>query len=289
MHKPVVPEQTLKGLSLLKETPHTQIKAAFFDVDGTLVRRDHSISQTSKDAIKKLLENGVSVGLASGRPLFSITSLIEELALTGPHLLFSGALLIGKTPESKTISHPLPESLLTELIAEQESYVELYTADNIYIKKEHVYADLHHPYLGKKPLVADLRAIANTTPILKAEIMGKTSEVLTSSLYQRLLTREDVTTGNAHGAAHPEFIFTNITSREACRYSGFKTLTEQLGITAHEVISFGDGGSDLPFLTSARLGVAMGNSSEEVKKKVEIVTKGVEEDGVSYAIELLYS
>ena len=54
------------------------IKAAFFDVDGTLVNfKDRKISDSSKKAIKELRENGIKVFVASGRALFQIEDLVD--------------------------------------------------------------------------------------------------------------------------------------------------------------------------------------------------------------------
>ena len=40
-------------------------------------------------------------------------------------------------------------------------------------------------------------------------------------------------------------------------------------------------------MTDAGVGVAMGNSASQVKKKVDFVTKSVEEEGVWYALQQL--
>ena len=52
------------------------IKAAFFDIDGTLVSfKSHRISDLSKKAIAELRRKGIKVFVASGRALFQINDL----------------------------------------------------------------------------------------------------------------------------------------------------------------------------------------------------------------------
>ena len=45
-------------------------KLFFFDIDGTLVNDRKSVLKSTKDAIKIVKEQGVLVGVATGRDLF---------------------------------------------------------------------------------------------------------------------------------------------------------------------------------------------------------------------------
>ena len=47
-----------------------EVKAVFFDIDGTLVNDRKSVLKSTKDAIKIVKEQGVLVGVATGRDLF---------------------------------------------------------------------------------------------------------------------------------------------------------------------------------------------------------------------------
>ncbi|MFQ9411789.1 MAG: HAD family hydrolase [Evtepia gabavorous] len=59
---------------------------------------------------------------------------------------------------------------------------------------------------------------------------------------------------------------------EALRY-----LLDRLDIAPEEVLAMGDGGSDLPLLQAAGIGVAMGNATEAVKAGADFVTASCEE------------
>ena len=58
-----------------------------------------------------------------------------------------------------------------------------------------------------------------------------------------------------------------------------------LGMEASEVLAMGDGGSDLPLLQAAGIGVAMANATEEVKAAADYITTSCDEDGVAVALE----
>ena len=54
-----------------------------------------------------------------------------------------------------------------------------------------------------------------------------------------------------------------------------------------DTIAFGDGPNDLDMIAYAGVGVAMGNAREGLKKIADFVTKPVNEDGISYAMQKL--
>ena len=58
-------------------------KAVFIDIDGTLIKSDHSISLATIHVVEKLKENNILVVLVSARPLHSIIPIMEEIGLDG--------------------------------------------------------------------------------------------------------------------------------------------------------------------------------------------------------------
>ena len=65
---------------------------------------------------------------------------------------------------------------------------------------------------------------------------------------------------------------------------GIRAALERYGLTAEETIAFGDGENDMPMLKIAGIGVAMGNAKQIVKDSADYVTLSVHEDGVSAAL-----
>lgn len=59
------------------------IKAAFFDIDGTLISfNTHLIPDSTINAIKKLRQQGTKIFIATGRPL-SLISLPKDIIIDG--------------------------------------------------------------------------------------------------------------------------------------------------------------------------------------------------------------
>lgn len=58
-----------------------EVKAVFFDIDGTLVNDRKSVLKSTKEAIKIVKEQGVLVGVATGRGPFFVKDLMDDLDL----------------------------------------------------------------------------------------------------------------------------------------------------------------------------------------------------------------
>src|ERR1022692_941974 len=56
-------------------------KAVFIDIDGTLIKSDHSISNATFETIQKLKKKNILVALVSARPLHGILPIADEIGL----------------------------------------------------------------------------------------------------------------------------------------------------------------------------------------------------------------
>src|SRR5690625_7949552 len=64
----------------LKSKEHTMTyNILFLDIDGTILKPDHTYTASTKDAISQLQQQGIEIFLASGRHLHKINDLAEEL------------------------------------------------------------------------------------------------------------------------------------------------------------------------------------------------------------------
>ena len=66
---------------------------------------------------------------------------------------------------------------------------------------------------------------------------------------------------------------------------GLRFLLDRLGVAPDQAMALGDGGSDLPMLRLAGVGVAMGSATQAVKDGADWVTSSCDENGVARAIE----
>jgi len=72
----------------------------------------------------------------------------------------------------------------------------------------------------------------------------------------------------------------DIVERDASKAEGLKRLCHHLGVDIKDTVAFGDSMNDYEILQAAGIGVAMGNSIEELKRVADYVTTNITDDGI---------
>ncbi|MBU8909384.1 HAD-IIB family hydrolase, partial [Desertibacillus haloalkaliphilus] len=84
-------------------------KILFLDIDGTILKPDDSIEQSTKEAVSQVQEKGLEVFLATGRPLHEIKEIGEELNIdsfigyNGAYAVHKGSDILLEKMDSNTI------------------------------------------------------------------------------------------------------------------------------------------------------------------------------------------
>lgn len=277
--------QTLDHAALAAQ----DIRFAFFDVDGTIMNAAHEISNETKRALREFRGRGGNFGLASGRPYFGAMKILEQLEVSGISVFFSGALVVDPLSGTAFLEETLsPEEAahVLEYARREELFVEVYTREGYFIDEPSRFADIHASYLGMRPQVRSLDTLIRSEPILKLEFVANSkSEEAKLHAFSKLTPQLNF--GFGYGAAHPNILFTNVTSAAASRHKAFECVSKHLGLPAENIAAFGDAEADIPFLQLCGLGVAMGNAPQGVKDTADCVTKSVEEEGVAFVLDHL--
>ena len=61
-------------------------------------------------------------------------------------------------------------------------------------------------------------------------------------------------------------------------------MAHHMGFDSQRTMAFGDGGNDTSLVTTAGIGVAMGNALDSLKQAADFVTTSVDEDGIMNAL-----
>ncbi len=267
------------------------LRMVCFDIDGTIVDSRHEVSERSTEVFRFLKDRNIQIGIASGRPLFGVRKLLETYAFDGPCSLFAGALLLDPTSEAVLYECPLtPEQagIISALCTEHGLYYELYTKDAFFVDlPDHPYTDIHEEYVSARPQrLAQMAEVFDETlykglVVIPRADQSEVTRVLCESL-------PGCSVACSPGAAHREIMFVNITSAHKSRRDTFAAITKHMGIEAKNVLAFGDGETDIQFLSAAGIGIAMGKAPPQVVQAANFVTRSVDEDGVAVAIEHLF-
>ncbi|PEI97250.1 Cof-type HAD-IIB family hydrolase [Bacillus pseudomycoides] len=260
-------------------------KMIVLDLDDTLLRDDHTISERTKQTLMTAQEQGVKVVLASGRPTFGMRHIAKELRLEeyGSFILsFNGAKIINcKTDKelfSSTLSPEIVHSLY-EISKTEDVWIHTYIGDDIVTEENNPYTEIEGQLTGMPIIQVDSFTAAVQEPVVKV-LMNKEAERLVEvekKLQEQLEGKLSVMRSKP--------FFLEFTEAGVTKGTSLNQLIQKLGIKREEVIAMGDSYNDQTMIEFAGLGVAMGNAPDDIKEIANYVTDTNMNDGVAKVVE----
>ena len=248
------------------------IKAAFFDIDGTLLSfTTHRVSKGTVRAFEKLHQAGVRTFLSTGRP----EVLIPQMPVSFEGMItMNGGLVF--TSDSVLLSNPVPDAELQrwlDLAKERHLCTMIFTRDNMFLTQPNeIGLKLRNQLEFEMPPVVDIDRMRTETAYQIIAIMpGEMDAGVAALLPHCRLPRW-----------HP--YFTDIVARDNSKALGMEAICHHFGIRQEETLAFGDGANDIEMLEWAGIGIAMGNADDKVKTHANRVTTDVDNEGIENAI-----
>lgn len=245
------------------------IKAAFFDLDGTLMNERGQVSQSTQQAIKNLRHKNIKVLLATGRHLEEIEATpVNQMTFDG-YVTLNGQICLNQKRQVLT-SHPLAKGDAVQLI----KFFQQRKAPCLLVQKDHIYINFVNETV-KKVQQAISTPVPDIAPyqggsIYQACVYG--DDQILRSVMSHLRTCR-LTKWNHYGA--------DIISKNGGKMQGIKYFTQHFALQPREIIAFGDGQNDMDMLQYVGIGVAMGNAVREVKEVADYVTADINDDGLA--------
>ncbi len=254
------------------------IKAAFFDIDGTLVSLKTKVyPESARFAIAELRKRGVLCFVATGRSKFEIA---EERLLDG--IEFDGFL----TNNGQDAYTPEGELLYGTPVDAQDARTCLDWAEKNHIVCWMVSAEqsiLSHTDAlleqameaihTRSPRVGDLRPMLQT-PIYKVVFFTdkeKMQELLPLLKHSR--------TTQWYDCGH------DIISKDGGKKLAMLEILRRYGLSASQAIAFGDSENDIEMLQAAGIGVAMDNGTPECKAAADYIAPDCDADGIQKTLQ----
>lgn len=261
-----------------------QIKLIASDVDGTLLNSNAQLSKRTEAVLRKAIEQGIQVVLATGKTRNATIKHIEELGITAPGIYLQGLVIYegdGKVRWQKTLDPAVARQVIT--FAEDRGYdVVAYSGMQILVKNRHSNgAEILMKYHEPAPtIVGSLQNVVNDMPIHKLIVFGEPRAI--KALRWQLNLQLDGT-ARMMQAGIPEML--EILPPNSSKGAALKTLLKELHIAPENVMALGDAENDLEMFQNAGISVAMGQAAQNVKDAASYVTGTNDEDGAADAIE----
>lgn len=261
-----------------------RIKAAVFDIDGTLVPRGQGIpSPATVQALRALSQSGVAVIIATGRARYTAEPVLGALR---PDYFVAA--------NGCDITDAAGHSIWSSRMTAEEMYALVDFCEDYSLPLEFVFSDAYHAYVGYEGLAqrynnfgAD-RSLANF--LRDGEDQTRHLQDMPFSACAAMEEQDVQRFAQRYGHLGLRFLaFANgwydILRADADKAVGVGKLLELLCIDWSETAAFGDGSNDAGLLRSAGLGVAMANGSDGLRALADLVAPAADEDGVARVVE----
>ena len=286
-------------------------KLVAIDLDGTLLNSYGEVSNENKQAIKNAINNGVEVVLSSGRIGDSVESIANELGANKYYISGNGSMLYNMKEDKIEYENFIEKEKMLKLIKicdENSIYYSIYT-ENMVITKSLKYNVAFYNYENSKKLSnkrTNINIVQNIyeyvenledNKFLKITICDD-SEIIFSRIIDKFkkinnidvldvahMSRKIIKDGTEEVPV--EYYYTEITNKNADKWTSIEYLIKKLNIKKEEVIAIGDNMNDELMIKNAGKGVAMGQSNPKIKEIADVVTQDNNNNGVANILNKL--
>lgn len=273
-----------------------EVKAVFFDIDGTLVNDRKSVLKSTKEAIKIVKNQGVLVGVATGRGPFFVKDLMDDLDLDFA-VTYNGQYIFNK--ERVLFASPIDKRSLRQVIAyakENRKEIAMGTRQDVIGSRimsfglsplSQLVSRFVPKFLTRTVSHSFNRMVSKALPQKEDDLL----DLINQPIYQILMLMTPEESNQA--ASEFEYLkFTrsnpfaaDIINQGNSKLEGIRRVGKEYGFDLNQVMAFGDSDNDLEMLAGVGMSVAMGNGSSSVKEVAKHITTSNQEDGIHKALE----
>ncbi|OAX75376.1 HAD family hydrolase [Lactiplantibacillus plantarum] len=263
------------------------IKLIATDLNGTLLHQDQRFDQDRfKRILMQLKTLNVPLVLSSGNQYAHLQQLFKNVmsdnlivvAENGAsiyahdQLIFDGSLSADQQRQFVTVDRhqPLFKDAYVILVGSHGSYTEVGAPDKLVAMARQFYDNLH--------LVADLTSVDDK--IKKISVSTQPAQAAD------LVTQANHYFGGQLRAHDSGYGVVDLVDQRVGKLPAIQFLAAQYGLTAADIMAFGDGANDVPLLQYAAHSYAMINAPAEIQATAQhVTTLDNEHDGVLATIE----
>jgi Cof subfamily protein (haloacid dehalogenase superfamily) len=274
------------------------IKLVLADVDGTLVTHEKVLTPRAIASVQALGRAGIAFAITSGRPPRGMQMFVEPLALTTPLAAFNGGRFVHpdlSLVEQRVLSRDAVEPVLAIIKAHGlDSWI--YRGNDWFVRERHGphvdreewtvkfpptvvpnFADKMDEAVKVVGISDDLDAVAKCEADIVRQFSG--------NVICKKTTPERDCEAPAVFAARSQPYYVDVTHPEANKGTVVIALGKMLKVAPSEVATLGDMPNDISMFEKSGLSIAMGQSSDEVKRAATHVTTSSEDEGFANAID----
>lgn len=246
------------------------LKGIIFDLDGTATPMQEN-ALPSKRLVSDIakIDSELIISAATGRSMPKAKSILKELNLSDPCIVYGGAQIVDPRNENIFWEKRIPEKQVREIIniCRPYSYELLFSDESL---GEGAPASRRSP--NGPELIIYIMAMEK-----------KDSETVAGELRK-------IGSLSVHGAGSwtEGRVDLHVTHGEANKKHAVEEWLNIVGAKKEEIAGAGDNDNDLPLLETVGYKIAMGNATKKLKAIADYIAPTINEDGLAVAIEKLF-
>ncbi len=263
------------------------VKLIAIDLDDTLLNTKKDITNENKAAIKKALEKGIKIVIASGRPFFRVSQILKELVIDNEKnfvISYNGGYVSNGCNTVIIKKEFLNNNETIDIVNEINKYnlnFTIYIDDDIYTLgiKEEIREKLVFKGINfKKITPEEISKLAHVNKIIIADTEERIKECVEK-------IKADMSHKYNVVRSTPNFL--EFLPKNANKGIALKALVEYLKLDEKEIAAIGDEENDLSMMEYAKYKIAMANANPILLEQATFITLDQEHSGVAKAIEYL--
>jgi len=264
-------------------SPQVPIRLVAVDLDGTLLRSDKCLTRRSAKVIRRALDRGVRVVLASARPPRTCREIHQALDLDPYQINYNGAAIYHADTDTYWHHRPLPARRVKKIVelaraVEPAAVVSLEVRDQWHTDR------------------VDETLLTENAKVEQPHKVAPLDELLTQPITKCLLLAQPERMVAVHHAVRPRFgrrVSLQVSDQHLLQVvhprvdkgRALKRIARHYRFKRDQVMAIGDAPNDAAMLRWAGLGVAVDNAWPAARHAADLVTAANDEDGVAEALK----
>ncbi len=246
-----------------------------FDLDGTLLKTDKTISERTNRVLKRCKSIGYLIGISTSRGEQNCLTFLKEIK---PDILISSGGALIKIGDEYIYKNLFSKDRTKELI----DTVRTVCGNDVEITVDTI--DKHYWNYKIDPKKVDANWGDSTWTDyndFSEESLKLCAEIFEAENAKKLESRLT----DCDMIRFSDGFWYKFTRKGVTKENAINMICEKCGIEVSNIIAFGDDYADIEMLKVAGIGIAMGNAIPEVKEAADIIIDTNDNDGIALYLE----
>lgn len=277
------------------EVTMNKIKLLALDLDGTTLTSKNTLTPAVKSALEKAIANGITVAIATGRPLGTMPQSILDIKGIDYLITSNGAAIYDKSRKKihsatlkendvlKILDVMKDEDIISEAFVDGLTYTDKRYSDNPlaygcteayidYVKASHGHIEDMRKFIFEHKNELDSIEYISTDPNTRKRIW---------SMLENAVDNIFITTSSEH--------FIELMDKSATKASALSHLANILGIDMQNTCACGNADNDADMIAESGFGAAVDDASRKCIECADYVVPDSDNDGVDVLIDYILS